>query len=68
MTLAVGQERNRIIERDEFKKIRQMQLKEGTAKTMLENAPPLPKSEQKKIQQQKENKKVITIDTEESEQ
>lgn len=59
VVLAVGQERNRIIERDEFKKIRSLQLKEGTAKTQLENAPPLPKSEKKPS-------KAI-LDTEESE-
>ena len=48
VVLAVGQDRNRIIERDEFKTIRATQLREGTAKTMLENAPPLPKKSVRK--------------------
>ena len=58
ITLAVGQERNRIIERDEFKKIRSTQLREGTAKTLLENAPPLPKSEKKPARQNTEESEV----------
>ena len=45
----MGQERNRIIERNEMKTIRAKNLREGTASKMLENAPKLQSPSKKKV-------------------
>ena len=47
VVLAVGGDRNRVIDRDEFKKMREANLREGPASKLLENVPPA-KSERKK--------------------
>ena len=49
VVLTVGGDRNRVIDRDEFMKMREKNLREGPASKLL-NGIPLPKSDRKKTE------------------